>query len=208
MADTKISALTGVSAVVSTHELAVADSATKFSRKIAVSDLETFLGKTYIKTLGSDITGINSTSFTKATGLDQTLTSGTYWFDYHVIWYTNSTAITLYVTVNFSGTASTFVAEATMTENNTDASTGAMNQQHTLWGIKSGGAIRAPSNSATMIAPITADGSGSSNPMLYIIRGVITVSVSGDLQLYYASETTGSTQVLLGSSNLIVRKMN
>jgi hypothetical protein len=44
--------------------------------------------------------------------------------------------------------------------------------------------------------------------MMFWIRGLIVVSVSGDLQLYYASEiTAGGNQIVKAATSLYCRKI-
>ena len=74
-----------------------------------------------------------------------------------------------------------------------------MDQVHAAFGLKSGGANRAPSTTVSIFGPTAADTVNAD--MLAIIKGVVKVTVQGDLQLYFGSEATGSTQTCgLGSA--------
>lgn len=157
------------------------------------------------KALTADQT-ISSTTMAKVTGLDQTVAAGTYWFEYRVIWQTTVTATAIKLGVNFSGTQTRFVTESTMTESTTAASAGTADQVHAAFGLKSGGASRAPSTTVSIFGPTTAD--TVSADMLAIIKGVIVITVQGDLQLYFGSEATGSTQTIESGSALRLTKVS
>jgi hypothetical protein len=202
MADTKISALTAVAAAVGTHETAVNDG---ISKKITLADIQTFLG--YVrKTLGSDTGTISSATKVKATNLDQTLTTGTWMFDYCIVYRSDTLTTGMVFGVNFSGTKTTFIAEGTQTEATTSASTGAADQLHGTFGLKSGGAIRSPSTTASIGGSTSVD--TINVDMMFWIKGVIVVTVSGDLQLYYSSEVgAAGNQIVKAPSSLICRKV-
>jgi len=80
-----------------------------------------------------------------------------------------------------------------------------MDQVHNAFGLRSGGANRAPSTTDSIFGPTAADTVNAD--MLCIIKGVIVVSVAGDLQLYFGSEATGSTQTIESGSSLRLTKV-
>lgn len=92
-------------------------------------------GPITVKELTSDFTS-PGTTMGKATGLDQTIAAGTYWFEYRCIWRSSATATAVKFGVNFSGTQTVFVVEATGYEATTAASTGAVDQTHTAFGLR------------------------------------------------------------------------
>ena len=145
---------------------------------------------------------ISSTTMAKVTGLDTTIAAGTWAFRYIAIYQSTATATAVKFGVNFSGTQTKFVTEATGGENTTSASTGAVDQVHAAFGLRSGGASRAPSATTVIFGPTSVDTANAN--MMAIINGIIVVTVSGDLQLYFGSEATGSTQTIMANSSLIL----
>ena len=145
------------------------------------------------------------TTMGKATNLDQTLATGTWVFEYYCVWRTSVAATAIKLGVNFSGTATTFVDECTGFEATTAASTGANDQTHTAFGLRAGGQNRAASTSTSIFGPTSAD--TVNVDMFCVIRGLCVVTVQGDLQLYFGSEATGSTQTLMAATSLIAHKI-
>jgi hypothetical protein len=74
------------------------------------------------------------------------------------------------------------------------------------FGLRAGGHERAPSTTVSIFAPISVDTANAD--VLAIIKGVIKVSVAGDLQLYFGSEATGSTQTLMARTALQITKVS
>ena len=201
MADTKISALSAASAAALTNEIAINEAGT--TKKLTVQQIVDLIGiKT--KLLASDFAS-PGTTMGKATDLDYTLAAGTYWFEYRCIWQTSVGTTAIKLGVNFSGTQTRFVVECTGAEATTAASTGAADQVHAAFGLRSGGSGRAPSTTVSIYGPTAADTINAD--MLAIIKGVIVVTVSGDLQLYFGSEATGSTQTLESGTSLRITKV-
>jgi hypothetical protein len=204
MADSKISALTAVSAAAGANEFAVNEAGA--SKKASLTQVETFLGQVVRKNLGSDTATISSTTKVKATNIDQTLGAATWMFEYCVVYQSDTAGTGMSFGVNFSGTQTTFVVEGIQFESTTNASTGAADQVQATQGLRSGGAARAPSTSASIGGSISVDTVNAD--MMFWIRGLIVVTVSGDLQLYYGSEVgAGGNQLVKGSTSLICRKI-
>jgi hypothetical protein len=157
-----------------------------------------------VKELTADVTS-TSTTMAKVTGLDQRVEVGLWWFEYRIVWQTTATGTAIKLGVNFSGTQTRFVAEATGSESTTAASTGLNSQVHTAFGLKSGGSSRAPSTTVSLFGPTATDAANAN--MLAIIKGVIRVTVAGDLQLYFGSEAIGSTQTCESDSSLRLTRM-
>lgn len=204
MADTKISALAAVAAAALANELAVNEAGT--SKKLTVSQLADLIG-VRSKNLAADEISDEPTDTTmgRVVGLDYTLAVGRWWFEYRCIYRSSAAATGVKFGVNFSGTQTQFVVEATGSEGTTAASTGAMDQVHAAFGLRSGGGNRAPSTTTAIFGSASVDTVNAD--MLTIIKGVINVTVSGDLQLYFGSEATGSTQTIMAGSALRVTKV-
>ena len=204
MADTKISALPAASAAAAANEFAINEAGT--SKKLTLSQIADLVG-VRTKVLASDEISDEPTDTTmgKVVGLDYTLATGTWWFEYRCIYQSSATGTGVKFGVNFSGTQTRFVVECTGTEATTAASTGLADQVHAAFGLRAGGGNRAPSTTVAIYGGTGVDTVNAN--MMAIIKGVITVTVSGDLQLYFGSEATGSTQTIMADSALRVTKV-
>lgn len=146
------------------------------------------------------------TTMGEVLGLSNTLAAGTYWFEYRLVWQSSATGTAVKGSVNFTGTQTLFAAEGTQYENTTAASTGAVDQAHATFGLRSGGQARAPSTTVALFGPTSVDTANANT--LTTIKGVIKVSVSGDLELWFGSEATGSTQTLKAGTALRLTKVS
>lgn len=189
MADTKISALAAVTSVVGAQEFAVNDAGV--SKKASGTQVQDFIGKVVFAKLAADNTIASTTN--ELLAVDLALTVGTWIFDYRVIWQSNTATTGMSFGVNFTGTQTAFVVEGTQFEATTAASTGATDQVHATFGLRSGGAARAPSTTAKIVGSTSVDTINAN--MLTIVRGVVVVTVAGNLELYQASELVGGIQV-------------
>lgn len=156
------------------------------------------------KNLGTDLTS-SSVTMVKVTDLDQVVGVGTWIFEYHVMWQTTTTATAIKLGVNHSGTVTRFVVEATGFEATTAAATGAQDATHTAFGLRSGGQNNAVSTSTSIFGPTSVTAADQDH--YTVIRGLIVVSVSGNLELYFGSEATGSTQTLEFPTSLILTRI-
>lgn len=145
------------------------------------------------------------TTMGKATELDTALATGTWVFEYHCMWQTSATATAVKFGVNFSGTATRIVMEATGFENTTAASTGVLTQTAAAFGLRSGGQNNAFSTTVSIFGPTA---TAAQNVDYYtVIRGLCVITVTGNLELYFGSEATGSTQTLELPTSLIAYKI-
>jgi hypothetical protein len=64
---------------------------------------------------------------------------------------------------------------------------------------------RAISTAANMGPTVSVD--SANNDMLVIIEGLIVVSVSGDIQLYHASETANQSRVMDGTMLILTKAL-
>lgn len=149
---------------------------------------------------------ISSATMAKVTNLDQTAGVGTWVFQYYVLYRSDTATVGVKLGVNHSGTVTTFVTEATGVEATTAASTGAADQVHAAFGLRSGGSSRAKSTSAAIYGSTSVDTVNAD--MLAIINGIMVVTVSGNLELYFGSETTGTgVQTIMKDSSLVLTKI-
>lgn len=205
MADTKVSALSAIDALAAGDKVPVADASDLTASKSAtMTQLVTYLqtlGLPVVKQLGT-LQQTTSTTFAKVTGLDQTLGVGTWSFDYRVQWRTTQTATAIKLAVNHTGTAARFLVEATGFEATTAASTGAQTAIHAAFGLRAGGQNNAISASTIIFGPITA--AVIDADLLVCVRGIIAVTASGNLELYFGADATNTgTQSIEAMSSLI-----
>lgn len=207
MADTKISALTAASVGAAANEFAINEAGT--SKKLSLSQIETYLqtrGMPRVTRLGTQHS-ISSTTGTEVTDLSQTLEAGTYVFEYTLIVRSATTTVGPMLGVNFTGTA----AVKTMIALWADATTVITAEVHSMddQGILTAGFISGMANKAyqttapNMGTTIGVSTTASDIPM--VIKGVLIVTVSGDLELWHSSETATATSVEVGSSLVVVR---
>lgn len=204
MADTKISALAAASAAALANEFAINEAGA--SKKLSLTLMADLIGVRTKMLAGAEFSDEpTDTTMGKVVGMDYALGVGTWWFEYRCIYRSDVAGTGVKFGVNFSGTQTLFVVEATGTEATTAAATGAMDQLHAAFGLRSGGGARAPSTTAPIFGSASVD-TASAN-MLAIIKGVIQVTVAGDLQLYFGSEATGSIQTIMAGTALRVTKV-
>jgi hypothetical protein len=206
VANSKISALTDIVTLASGDEIAVNDVSVPGSRKATIQEIADFLGLGILpKVLASDVSS-TSTTMAKVTALDTTLAVGTYLFDYMCLWQTATTTTAVKIGVNFSGTQTAFVVEGTGFEATTAASTGAADQTVAAFGLRAGGTGRVPSSTVAIYGPTS--GAVINVNLQMVARGLITVSVAGDLQLYFGAEVAAAGTVkLMTGTTLRVQKV-
>ncbi len=212
MADTKISNLAAASAAAVGNELAINEAGV--SKRISITQL-----KTLLQTLGMPrvkyLTAQHSTLViapTKVTDLDITLEAGHYMFDYYIIEQSATITVAPQYNLNFTGTATRarwwfqyadlsgtlLAAIGTAAYNVTTSTLGfGMSQAENTFATTAAGNMHP---FATTNAVQTAG-----TDILVKITGLITVGVSGDLQLWHGSETATGTSVEVGSSLCVIR---
>jgi len=207
MADTKVSALTAAAAAATTNEIPINEAGT--SKKLTIAQIVTLLqqsGMNRVKHLGTTHT-ISSVTGTEVTDLQHTLEIGTYCFEYSLIVRSATTTVGPMLGVNFTGTA----AVKTMVAWWADATATIAAEVHSMddQGILSAGFISGMANKAysttapNMGTTIGVSTIASDIPMF--IKGIVIVTVAGDLELWHSSETATSTSVEVGSSCVVIR---
>lgn len=156
--------------------------------------------------LGADATANATTTAAKITGLDIVANVGTFVFQYFIRYVTSITSTGVKFSVNHTGTLSTFVANMRYVDAAATASTGAPKQDAnaTTAHVMGSYSARAKSAAAGMGPTLSADSTGD---MLMVIEGLMVVTVSGNIELWHASETAASTTVKLGSSLILQRTL-
>jgi hypothetical protein len=204
--DTKISALPAVAAAVAAQELAVNDAGV--SKKVTVGQLETYFeakGMNRCWALAADH-AISAIAATEVTGLGPiTLEPGTYKFEFYILAQSATATVSPMFGVNFTGTAavrsfrlrypSTGTAAISGVADDAGANSGQIEESMALTTFQT----TAPTLGATGgVATINTN-------ILYIIEGVLVVTVQGDLELWHGSETATSTTVKAGSVAIVTR---
>lgn len=206
MADTKISALSAVSSAATTDEFPVVQSGStkKETNAQLITLLQTLNGLPIIKTLSSDASTNSTTTMAKITGLDLTLGAGTYYFKYMIRYQAAATTTGVKFAVNHSGTVTTFLANHSFSQALSTAASLAADQTISAGsvGLASYMGIRG----ANSVAGPTASTGAANSDMLWMVEGMMVVTVSGDLQLFHASEVAAATTVK-ASSHLFVTQV-
>lgn len=156
----------------------------------------------YVAKLGTNH-AISSTTATEVTGLQVSLTAGTYTFKYSLICQSATTTVGLLFGVNYTGIASPFVVTLRDVSNSTTDATG-IPHTDVLGGRIVEGGIRITESTTAPNLGITGVNAINAN-FLVIIEGVMVVSDSGDLELWHSSETATSTTVMTGSAVVVTK---
>lgn len=199
MADAKASALTNVATVADTTEWHVSEAGV--DKALSVGDLLAYFIRR--KNLGSDFVSAQSpvTTMAEAANLALPLSVGTWMYTYYLMWQTSATATAVKFGINFDGTATRFVHEATGFEATTAASTGAQTATHAAFGLRAGGQNNALSTTVSIFGPTSVAAANVDH--MTVIQGLIVVTVAGNLELWFGSEATGSTQTLELPSSVV-----
>lgn len=159
------------------------------------------------RTLSSNATANSTTTGVEITGLSMFLEAGTYNFKYSLIYQAGATTTGVQFGVNYTGTASKFVANMYAAENTTAATTGAASQAGylvttmRLLGVSS---ARAEATTVPNLgATISVDAANSN--MFCTIEGTMVVTDTGEIELWHASEVAASSQIMSGSNVVIDR---
>jgi hypothetical protein len=202
MADSKISALPAASAAAAANEFAINEAG--ISKKLTAAQLAEFLG-VIKKRLGTQFDS-SSTTPAKVTNLDQTLGVGTWIVEYYLRWRSSAAATGVKFDLNHSGTVTSFVWWQRQFDISATASTAVPDQDaiQAAGHVHMGFASRAKGTAGRGVL-LSAD--TVNLDMFTVIEALIEVTVSGDIQLYFGSEATGSTQSLMVGSVLRATKV-
>ena len=203
MADTKISLLTAASAAAAANEFAINEAGT--SKKVTVAQLQNLLGIVK-KTLTSDAAENETATLVKITGLDLTVGNGTYVFEYYIRAQTADVLNSMKFAVTHTGTLTAFMCDLYFPSAGVTAATGAVDQElaaittGSVWAHQSTRVKNTTLGPQTGIDTINVD-------VLYRISGMMIVTVSGDLQLWHASELVqiAGTMVMAGTCLILTK---
>lgn len=158
-------------------------------------------GETILRAVLADTTRSSTTAAIQS-DMSVPLGLGYYVFNYFLVLQSAATTTGHKASVNFTGTKSIFAANMRWVTAATTASDDVPDQDHVAapGGVVSAYTARTPGNSGwgvtTDIDTINAD-------VLYIIEGIIGVSVVGSLDLYWAPEAAANATLKAGSSLLL-----
>jgi hypothetical protein len=158
----------------------------------------------YVQRLAADLSN-STTVAAKVTGLDIVMGIGTWQFTHYILYQSSAAGTGIKLGCNHTGTVSSFVYDVFGVQATTTASDGTMSQAvvATTGGIVVGWSQRVKSTNAPVI---TAGADLANSDMLIVIRGLVVVTASGNLETYHASETAVATTIKAGS-NVRLTKM-
>lgn len=152
-------------------------------------------------TLAANATANSTTTGVEITGLNTTLTAGTYVFVYDILYEAAATTTGVSFGVNYTGTKTVLTGWMEFAGTGTSASTGAASmvasgatgQVHESFGFRA-----ASTTSPNMGATVSVDSAGG--VMYCVIRGILIAADGGDLELWHASEVAASSTVRAGTT--------
>ena len=167
------------------------------------TSLHSHAGGLIVKALSADLSNSTAT-FAKVTNLDQVVGVGTWHFKYVLVHQSAVLTTGIKFCVNHTGTVTTFVASSWWAEVTTAESTGQQNQAGALVaGLRAGGSARAKSASVAIGQTTFVDVINAN--MMMIIEGLMVVTVSGNIELYHASEVAAATTIKKDSSLILTK---
>jgi len=209
MADTKISALTAASVAAAANEFGINEAGT--SKKLTLAQIITFLQTKGMPRVATVITphSNSTTTPTEVSNLTQVLEAGTFLFEHWLIVRSSLAGTAPVFNLNFTGTAAPFNWWYEYADNSATLLAALGVVSHNVSTQSLGFGMRQSENTeATSAAGNMGPVGGvqtAATDALVMIRGLIVVSVSGDLELWHGSETANATTVEVGSSVKIVR---
>lgn len=142
----------------------------------------------------------------KVTGLDMVVGIGTWTFNYYVRYRSSSTINGIKSSVNHSGTLSSFVANMRWACNSSSDANDQPKQNSNINPVIMS-TLSARAKSINGWGPLGGVDTANAD-MLLIIEGIMTVDVSGDIQLYCGSEINNPSEVeIMGGSSLVLTKI-
>ena len=150
---------------------------------------------------------ISSATATEVSEMSIALTPGTWNFKYNLILQSATTTVGLLLGVNYTGTATRFMAWLKWPDVGVLAATGQMDDASAI----ATGAIVAYSNTRTESTTAPNMNTGTAGVItvdqdhFVILDGIIVVSDTGDLELWHGSETATATRVEAGSTLEVIK---
>ena len=204
MADQKISALTQATSGLATDEFAINEAGV--SKKITLSQVADFTNISgIVLSLANDATANGLTTAVRVSGMDVTVSSGTYVFEYYIRAQFADAGNSPKFAVNHTGTVTAFMCDFFFPDAGVTASTGAITQAVNtttgqIW------AFQATRTVNTLLGPETSIDTPDADILLRI-TGLMIVTVTGTLELYQASEVAGNLITIKAGTCLILTKV-
>ena len=156
-------------------------------------------GQYQVARLAADVSN-STTTAAKITGLDATVAAGTWIFEYFLLYQAAATTTGVKFSVNHTGTVTSFVYDMYGVDNLATAASGAMDQDAVAatGQVFAAYAARAKSTAAGVGPTVSVDTANAD--MLMMISGLAVVTVSGNIELYHASEVAAASTVKAGSA--------
>lgn len=157
-----------------------------------------------VATLASDVTNATTTA-AKITNMDRVVIPGTYSFVYNLLYRSDTTTTGIKFSVNHTGTLTFFVANMRYVDVNTLNSAGAASQAANASTAQIMGAYSARAKSAAAGMGPTLSVDTINVDMLMILEGLMVVTVSGNIELWHASEVATTTTVKAGTNLVLIK---
>lgn len=207
MADTKVSALTAAAVAALANELPVNEAGT--SKKVTLAQVHTLLqtlGGTRVDTLATQH-AISSATATVVPDLTMALEAGTYVFEYSLIVRSATSTVSPMYGVNFTGTATKKKIRLEYSDQSATllAAIGTASAVGTTaLGFHMSQSVTAFSTTTPNMGHVAGVGTINAD-ILITVKGVIVVSVAGNLEFWHGSETATATSIEVGSSLVVHR---
>jgi len=161
-------------------------------------------GPVKIKSLSSDATANGNSTAVRVSGMDVTVPSGTYVFEYYVRAHLADAGNSPKFAVNHTGTTTSFCYNFFFPSAGVSAATGAIDQEVNsttgqVW------AFQATRVKNTLLGPETGVDTTNAD-IIFRISGLMIVTVSGTLELYQGSEVNGNLITIKAGTCLILTK--
>lgn len=157
-----------------------------------------------VATLAADVTNATTTA-AKITNMDRVVAPGTYSFVYNLLYRSDTTTTGIKFSVNHTGTLTFFVANMRYVDVNTLNSAGAASQNANASTAQVMGAYSSRAKSATASMGPTLSVDTINVDMLMILEGMMVVTVSGNIELWHASEVATTTTVKAGTNLVLIK---
>lgn len=157
------------------------------------------VGQYTVARLATTVTN-STTTAAKVTGLDLACGPGTWIFEYFLRMQSATVTVSPKLSVNHSGTVTSFMATLSVLNSTTTDSAGTWDQDAVALQVMTGMAQRAKSAAATMVHSVPVNSIDVVNSdILVVIQGLLVCTVGGNMELYHASETATATSVMADS---------
>jgi hypothetical protein len=160
-------------------------------------------GSLPVTKLSADVSN-STTTAAKITGLDTVCGVGTWLFEYFILYQSAATTTGVKFSCNHTGTVTSFVYDLYGVDVATTSSA-AMSQASNLATGSAFAAFSARAKSTAAGVGPTVSVDSANSDMLMLVSGLAIVTVTGNMELYHASEVAAATTVKAGSALRLTR---